>query len=193
MSTEAAPIISPAAQPVVAAEEEKEAPFGAVQETKPAVVDTPLVDKMAAVTLETPKPATDEKPAEVKPEPVLSPLAQLFLELPTIIAETQYTEMWGVELTHSQDVPTGIVLEKFLRANKKDVAAAKAQLIAALKWRKEVKPGQLADVEFDVAKFGGLGYVTVYPKTETHEKEIVTWNIYGAVKDLKNTFGDVQE
>lgn len=199
----------PVALPVSAVEEKKEVPAGAVEESKPAVDEAPLADKLAATTINDTKPAlptaseektdieekplTKEKPAEVKTEPVLSPLAQLFLELPTIIAESQYTEMWGVELTHSKDVPTSIVLEKFLRANKKNVAAAKAQLIAALKWRKEVKPGQLADVEFDAAKFGGLGYVTVYPKTDTHEKEIVTWNIYGAVKDLKSTFGDVQE
>jgi hypothetical protein len=33
----------------------------------------------------------------------------------------------------------------------------------------------------------------VYPKTDAHEKEIITWNIYGAVKDNKATFGNVEE
>jgi len=51
----------------------------------------------------------------------------------------------------------------------------------------------LAETEFSSAKFGNLGYVTVYPKTESHEKEIVTWNIYGGVKDKQETFGNVEE
>lgn len=102
--------------------------------------------------------------------------------------------MWGVELLHSNDVPTGIVLEKFLRANNKDVEKAKAQLIKALQWRKEMQPGKLlAETKFDVERFGGVGYVTSYPKSDAHEKEIVTWNIYGAVKDKQATFGDVEE
>lgn len=102
--------------------------------------------------------------------------------------------MWGVELLHSNDVPTSIVLEKFLRANNQDVEKARQQLIKALKWRKEVQPAKvLAETNFDEKKYGGLGYVTVYPKTGSHEKEIVTWNIYGAVKDKQATFGDVKE
>jgi hypothetical protein len=102
--------------------------------------------------------------------------------------------MWGVELTNSSDVPTSIVLEKFLRANNQDVAKAKAQLIEAMKWRKGIQPRKLLDeTEFDQAKFGSLGYVTVYPKTDSHEKEVVTWNIYGAVKNKQETFGNVEE
>ena len=118
----------------------------------------------------------------------------MFAELPSIIKEADQKEIWGVELADETHVPTTIVLEKFLRANTKDVAKAKAQLIEALKWRKTVNPVKLlADVGFDNSKFGGLGYVTVYPKTEEHAKEIVTWNIYGAVKDNKATFGNVEE
>ena len=86
------------------------------------------------------------------------------------------------------------MLEKFLRANAKDVEKAKAQLIEALRWRKKVQPQRLlASTEFDVQKFGGLGFVTTYPKSAAHQKEIVTWNIYGAVKDNKATFGNVEE
>ncbi|PMD37358.1 CRAL/TRIO domain-containing protein [Hyaloscypha variabilis F] len=131
-----------------------------------------------------------EKPAS----PPSSPLSKLFAELPSIVEAVQYTEMWGVQLTNSSDIPSSIVLEKFLRANNQDVAKAKAQLAEALLWRKEVQPQKrLAETEFSESKFGGLGYVTVYPKTESHEKEIVTWNIYGAVKDKQETFGNAEE
>lgn len=123
-----------------------------------------------------------------------TPLTQLFAVLPQIIAEAKCYEMWGVELKSSMDIPTSIVLEKFLRANGKDVEKARVQLIEALKWRAKENPRKLlAEMEFDSALYGGLGFVTVYPKTESHEKEIVTWNVYGAVKDNKATFGDVEQ
>ena len=126
-----------------------------------------------------------EKETVTPPE---TPLSKLFAELPSIIAEAGHFEMWGVDLTEESHVPSSIVLEKFLRANTKDVVKAKAQLIEALKWRKAMQPAKLlADTEFDPAKFGGVGYVTTYGK------EIVTWNIYGAVKDKKATFGNVEE
>ena len=35
--------------------------------------------------------------------------------------------------------------------------------------------------------------VTIYDGKSGQKKEIVTWNIYGAVKDNKATFGDVDE
>ncbi|KIM99531.1 hypothetical protein OIDMADRAFT_200587 [Oidiodendron maius Zn] len=102
--------------------------------------------------------------------------------------------MWGVELSDESHVPSTIVLEKFLRANNKDVAKAKSQLTSALKWRKRVQPAKLLEeTEFDPVKFGGLGYVTIYPKSDKHEKEILTWNIYGAAKNVKATFGNVDE
>ncbi|CZT02124.1 related to Phosphatidylinositol transfer protein sfh5 [Rhynchosporium graminicola] len=127
-------------------------------------------------------------------KPVATPQEQLLAELPSIIQEASHNEIWGVTLKDRSHVPTTIVLEKFLRANTKNVAKAKSQLIEALKWRKKMDPAKLLDeVEFDRSKFGGLGFVTVYPKTETPGKEIVTWNIYGAVKDNKKTFGDVEE
>ena len=141
--------------------------------------------KPAAAPVETSTPTTKDH------EPVASletPLSKLFAELPSIIAEAGHFEMWGVELTEDSHVPTTIVLEKFLRANGKDVGKAKDQLTEALKWRKAMQPAKLlADTNFDPAKFGGVGYVTTYGK------EVVTWNIYGAVKDNKATFGNVEE
>jgi len=125
-----------------------------------------------------------------------TPLSKLFAELPAILKEADHHEMWGVDLKDETDVPTCIVLEKFLRANPDDLTKAKSQLLDALKWRKQIQPVKLLEeTEFDTSKFGGLGYVTIYENTKAKppRKEIVTWNIYGSVKDNKATFGNVDE
>lgn len=123
-----------------------------------------------------------------------SPLSKFYSELPAILETAEYNEMWGIVLDPSEThVQTSIVLEKFLRANTKDVPKAKAQLIEALKWRKTMQPQKLLEsTEFDKAKFGNLGYVTSY-NTSDGGKEVITWNIYGAVKNVKKTFSDVPE
>lgn len=175
-------------------------PVPVAAEAKPAVEE----QKPVLEAVEEPKPVTsapaalDEKPAvnDCKDSAVTEKpntrLSKLFMELPAIVKEAEYGEMWDIELKTESDVPTSIVLEKFLRANAKDMSKARAQLVEALKWRKSMNPRQLLDtVEFDSKKFGGLGYVGVYEGTEG--KEIVTWNVYGAVKDNKATFGDVEE
>jgi len=220
MSAEPAPAVATAIEPKPTVEEPKSAISEAVeaqkpvaQESKPVTSETvpPPVEKKepgASEAVSESKPAVQEtKPAEAaktesktvaavpeKATPATSPLEKLFVELPAIIKAADYKEMWGVELADESHVPTTIVLEKFLRANAKDVSKAKAQLSEALKWRKTVNPIKLlSDTEFDNANFGGLGYVTVYPQTDGHPKEIVTWNIYGGVKDKKATFGNVDE
>ncbi|KAL2062655.1 hypothetical protein VTL71DRAFT_5727 [Oculimacula yallundae] len=186
-------------QPVSTSEEKKleagEAPMAATGSPGPA----------AELVAPAPAPGVDSKKGDAVPEektatttdetkPTATPQEQLLAELPTIVKEAAHNEIWGVTLQDGSHVPTTIVLEKFLRANTKDVAKAKAQLIEALKWRKKMDPAKLLDeVKFDKSKFGDLGFVTVYPKTEGHGKEIVTWNIYGAVKDNKATFGNVEE
>lgn len=143
-------------------------------------------------------PAAAAPPNVVESTPAshaATPLSELFAELPQILQDADYREMWGVELTDTSNVPTTIVLQKFLPANNNDVTKTKTQLISALKWRKEMQPLKLlADIEFDKQKFGDLGFVTTYEsKTSDGKKEIITWNIYGAVKDIKGTFGDVDE
>jgi hypothetical protein len=223
MSTEPAPAMATAAEPAPSAEEAKveasEAPE-APAKTEPAPAtdrtisaeapEVPPKTEPAPTAAAEPIPSAEEAKVEASEPPLIppkteaapttgkstpvTPIAKLFEELPSIIKEADHGEMWGVTLGDSSDVPTSIVLEKFLRANTKDVAKAKAQLIEALKWRKKMDPVKLlTDTEFDKSKFGDLGYVSVYPKTESHEKEIVTWNIYGGVKNLKETFGDVEE
>ena len=156
-----------------------------------AKVDPP---KAVEAAIEKTEASTDAATREVTFAPAGTPLSQLFTELPAIVKDADYKEMWGVELANDSHVPTTIVLEKFLRANGKDVGKAKTQLTEALKWRKKMNPIKLlAETDFDQSKFGGLGYVTVYPETESHGKEIVTWNIYGAVKSNLETFGNVEE
>lgn len=101
--------------------------------------------------------------------------------------------MWGVQLSDDTHVPTTVVLQKFLRANDDDVSKAADQLQKALIWRRDTNPGKLLDeVSFDAKKFGDLGYVTTHKDAQGKEM-IITWNIYGAVKDKKATFGNVDE
>jgi hypothetical protein len=132
------------------------------------------------------------EPATVTPTTTLvapsTSLGKLFAELRVIIKDADYNEMWGVELQDDKHVPTTIILQKFLRANNNDVEKAKTQLGDALKWRKRMQPAKLVNNVFDTSKFGDLGFITAY-----EGKEVITWNIYGAVKDMKTTFGDVEE
>lgn len=191
VASETAPAAVPAVEEKILVSE----PASKPETTDGPVVVPPPASTTAAQTSTTPEKkavAFDGSAAE-KSSTSSTPLGKLFAELPAIIQEAGHDEMWEVKLVDASDVPTSIVLEKFLRANNKDVAKAKAQLIKALKWRKEMQPTKLLDVEFDAARFGGLGYVTVYPKMDSHGKEIVTWNIYGAVKDSQATFGNVEE
>lgn len=130
-----------------------------------------------------------EKPAYLISIPSLD---EFFDRLPTVISKASYGEMWGVILKGSDDIPTANVLIKFLRANDGNLDAAEDQLLKALDWRRNTNP--LGLVEFgrhSASKYGGLGYLTSY----LHDSRplVFTWNIYGAVKDVKATFGDLDE
>ena len=111
------------------------------------------VERVAPSQTETPAVAAAQTSNEI-------PISKLSTELPSVLKDADYGEMWGVELKDASDIPTSIVLEKFLRANKHDLTKAKSQLIEALRWRKKMQPMKLLeDVEFDSSKFAGLGYV----------------------------------
>ncbi|PYI12162.1 CRAL/TRIO domain-containing protein [Aspergillus sclerotiicarbonarius CBS 121057] len=138
------------------------------------------------------KKEEEEKPAQPDYLAKNPALGQFFDRLPTILSSTGYNEMWGVSLKDSSDVPTVNVLIKFLRANEGNVKLAEEQLTKALQWRKEMNPVALADGHYSAERYGGLGYVTKYPETSGKEV-IVTWNIYGSVKSVDATFGDVDE
>lgn len=151
-----------------------------------ATVATTAITEPEAAKPEEPKV---EKPAYLSKNPALD---ELFNRLPTILGNIGHTEMWGVPLKDSDDIPTVNVLIKFLRANEGNAKAAETQLSKALQWRKDVNPLALAEsAKYSAAKFGGLGYLTTYE--ENGRPLVFTWNIYGAVRDISKTFADTDE
>jgi phosphatidylinositol transfer protein SFH5 len=159
---------------------------------------TSIKDKILPID-PTPAATNDGTTTSTEAAKPQTPIDILHAALPSLLAEASHTEMWGVELNSDtlSHAPTQIVLQKFLNANNQDVEKAKEQLLAALKWRGKVNPLGLMKQEFDGAKFGGLGYVTVYDVDAKDGagkgKKIISWNVYGGVKDIKATFGDVEE
>ncbi|KAM6480208.1 CRAL-TRIO domain-containing protein [Trichoderma sp. SZMC 28011] len=141
-------------------------------------------------------PAATPEKVEQAEAPALTPetpLAKFTARLADIIKESAHSEMWGVELsTDASHAPTQVILQKFLRANNGDLAGAEKQLTAALAWREKWQPTKLVGEAFNKDKFGGLGFVTNH-KDEAGNNTVITWNIYGSVKDNKATFGDVTE
>ncbi len=97
--------------------------------------------------------------------------------------------LWGVELSTTPNAKASVILAKFLRARSLNVQQAADMLVATLKWRDEFKIDEIMQEKFDPEVFGKLG--VVYGKDK--EGHPVTYNLYGAVKDLKAVFGDVQK
>lgn len=209
-----APAAAPAAEkaPESQPEQKPEEPAASTeQKTEQSGNDTPATENKDTTTMETPAaeeskpaetPANDnkendgkeaqaEKPAYLKNNAALS---QFFDRLPEILKNAEYSEMWGVTLQEdSAHVPTINILIKYLRANEGNVKLAEEQLVKALKWRKTMDPVALAESGvYDAGKFAGLGYLTNYTGADGKET-VVTWNIYGAVKDLGHAFGDLDE
>ncbi|UPK91500.1 hypothetical protein LCI18_002435 [Fusarium solani-melongenae] len=121
-----------------------------------------------------------------------TPLASLNARLDDIFNQTSHKEMWGVQLSNIEHIPTMVVLQKFLRANNGNVDAAEKQLTNALKWRKNMNPSALVHKTFNKKKFDDLGFVTIH-QGDSGKEIVITWNVYGAVKNKKATFGDVRE
>lgn len=122
-----------------------------------------------------------------------TPIAQLW----SLAQATGHPEVWGVTLADPEShIPTRIILQKYLNANDGDLAKAKDQLTKTLEWRAKMKPLELAQKIYSKAKFEGLGFVTTYREegsTEPEGKEVFTWNIYGGVKSIDETFGKLEE
>lgn len=108
-----------------------------------------------------------------------------------------HPEIWGVTLADpATHVPTQIILQKYLNANDGDLVKAKDQLTKTIDWRAKTKPLELLQKKFNRSKFGGLGYVTTFGAFEAEDpelKEVFTWNIYGSVKNVEETFGNLAE
>ncbi|RMZ78637.1 hypothetical protein DV738_g3804, partial [Chaetothyriales sp. CBS 135597] len=138
--------------------------------------------------------ADASKATKKEAAPTPTPLQQLY----AAAKSHSHDEIWGIKLSDPDShIPSQIVFQKYLNANDGDIAKAKDQLIKTLNWRQEHKPLELPAATFSKDKFAGLGYVTVYGDTSAsakpEDKEVFTWNVYGIVKDLDKTFGDLKE
>lgn len=122
------------------------------------------------------------------------PLTKFYDSLEGLVTEAGHTEVYGVELSKSNAFHTKLILQKFLRAQQNDLEKAKQQLLDTLKWRKTFNPTAAAGESFDPRRFQGLGYVLEVEGVpeSPNKKDVVTFNIYGAVKDNKATFGDLE-
>jgi hypothetical protein len=171
-------------------------------------------EKKVEATPDTPAPAPTAEPSDAKPvestQPEAStvtptqgplwpetapdhPLTKFYDAFEALTAEAQHSEVYGIELSKSKPFHTKLILQKFLRANQNDLEKAKSQLLDTLKWRKVFDPIKAAGETFAKSKFDGLGYVLEVEGVpeSPNKKDIVTFNIYGAVKDNKATFGDL--
>ncbi|KAF2645075.1 CRAL/TRIO domain-containing protein [Massarina eburnea CBS 473.64] len=158
----------------------------------------------AAPVADTTGPSEDAKPAESTPNTegglvwpdtaADHPLTQFFDLFESLVEESGHDEVFGVKLAKSAPFHTKLILQKFLRANQNDLEKAKQQLLETLKWRKEFDPLKAAGETFPKDKFDGLGYIVEVegvPKSKA-DRDVITFNVYGAVKDNKKTFGDLE-
>ncbi|KAG9312830.1 CRAL-TRIO domain-containing protein [Chiua virens] len=102
---------------------------------------------------------------------------------------TPYT-MWGVAIdpANPRNAQVSVLLMKFLRARNLNPTEAKEMLISTLQWRESFNLDAAMKEEFPEEVFGKLGKVHGKDK----EGHPVTYNLYGANKDLDAVFGDVQ-
>ncbi|KEF61735.1 uncharacterized protein A1O9_03305 [Exophiala aquamarina CBS 119918] len=118
-------------------------------------------------------------------------------ELWSLAQSKGHPEIWGVTLADpANHIPTQVILQKYLNANDGDLVKAKDQLVKTLEWRAKMKPLDLMSKKFNRAKFAGLGYVTTFGAPDAADpelKEVFTWNIYGTVQNVDETFGNLAE
>lgn len=168
-------------------------------EVKPEAASAEKPVAAAAPTAPEPTPAAAETvsttdaavPATEEKEAGPSPIAQLW----KLAQDSGHPEIWGVTLDNPDThIPSQIVFQKYLNANDGDLELAKTQLQKTLEWRKKAKPLELINKTFSKTKYEGLGYVTTHGTGEGPEgREVFTWNIYGGVKSISETFGNVEE
>lgn len=163
-------------------------------EAAPPTEPTPATNTSALSTNEAPTSSITGTTAPTWPSlPESHPLTTFAEKLPSLLSEAAHSEVYGIDLATASPFHRNLILQKFLRANANDVSKASAQLLSTLKWRKSFNPSALVDETFSAKRFGGLGYVTTLenvPGSE-NERDVVTFNIYGAVKDNRATFGDL--
>jgi hypothetical protein len=174
----------------------------------PPVEESKVTDKPESAA--TAPPAAEEKASEPEVSAVAKesaagptwpevgedhPISLLLKELPALIESTGHNEVYGIQLDPAGPFHTKLILQKFLRANANDVEKAKEQLKGTLTWRKEFKPQDAVRETFPKDRFGGLGYIILLegvPGSE-NKTDVCTFNIYGAVKNNQQTFGNIDE
>lgn len=167
-------------------------------ETQEAAEVAP-VEAAQVAPVEAVKEAPEEAPKQDSKEDASTPKQTPIAELWDAAKSNGHPEIWGVTLVDpSTHIPTQIILQKYLNANDGDLVKAKDQLIKTLEWRAKTKPLDLVKKTFSKAKFEGLGYVTSYvgdssDAADPENKEVFTWNIYGGVKSIDETFGNLEE
>ncbi|KAF2191100.1 phosphatidylinositol transfer protein SFH5 [Zopfia rhizophila CBS 207.26] len=170
---------------------------------KPAAETTPALAATAAPTenpekkIEEPVkeiPAPTSSSGPVWPEtPAEHPLTKFFAQFEELTTQADHNEVYGITLSPSNAFQTKLILQKYLRANSNDLAKAKEQLLETLEWRREFNPVKAMEETHSKDRFEGLGYIlNLDDVPESNNKsDVVTFNIYGAVKDNKATFGDL--
>ncbi|ODQ65452.1 CRAL/TRIO domain-containing protein [Nadsonia fulvescens var. elongata DSM 6958] len=141
-----------------------------------------------------------------------SSFEQLVKALPSIIAEAEYSEVYGHPLdgetrineSKDEDVLSPEItkellirdrlLLKFLKANLFSFEESKKQLTETLIWRKEFKPLSAAIEETHAADLDKLGIITTFKDPQFNNQErVVTWNLYGAVKNRQELFSRLDQ
>lgn len=165
--------ISPtSSEPPVIAEEP-------VPETKPATEDKPADATVEAIV--------DDKPTKDKTTPTVSDTGDKIT--PTVSASDDKP----AAPVEQPAFTTSLILQKFLRANANSIEKAFSQLKDTLVWRKDFfSPDGEASKGWSDSKFEGIGFTTVIKHKDGKDK-VVSWNIYGAAKDIKKTFGTLDE
>ncbi|KAH0566294.1 hypothetical protein GP486_000320 [Trichoglossum hirsutum] len=132
------------------------------------------------------------------PLPKNHPILKFEATLPAVLQSAGANEIWGFRLRHIEtDAKRRFqcrnILQKFLRANANNVDRAARQLIETLKWRSEFEAANTVFETFDKSRFERVGYITTIDDPNGDDgKAVITWNVYGSVKDNKETFGDVE-
>ncbi|KAH9893322.1 CRAL-TRIO domain-containing protein [Cubamyces lactineus] len=189
--SESQPTSAPTAAPEVATEPVPEAAV-LTEPAKAAEPEAAAAEKTDASSTEEPQNPLTQKFTDAEWKAV----KELRSQLPEIFAKaypdaspapTEVT-LWGITLSTEPSAKASVVLAKFARARNLDVKQAAEMLVATLRWREEFKIEEVMQEKFDEDVFGRLGKVFGKDK----EGRPVTYNLYGAVKDMKAVFGDVQ-
>lgn len=120
---------------------------------------------------------------------------KLDAQVKDIVKNSGHSELYGYDLLALPETETGKVvyerlLRKFLQANAYDVNGARVQLTKTLKWRKEFRPLNAAFREKHKDILNRLGVITVGPRSSGKDR-VTTWNLYGAVANREELFGDL--